>query len=394
VRVRASISTIAALAAAAAAGVAGAAAVTSGVPLARASGGARDVIVALRPAQESVAADVVGLARRVPARVRFVYSAALRGAALTVPASSLRRLAHDPAVAWVEPDRAVRADTTQVGPPWGLDRIDQASLPLDHAFHYTASGRGVTAYVIDTGVRLTHRELTGRVRSGYDAVDGGAAGDCNGHGTHVAATIAGRAHGVAKAVHVVAVRVLDCRGGGPISRVIAGIDWVIRTHAAGRPAVANLSLGGPPSRAVDTAVAHLVSDGVTTVVAAGNGDPWTGQGVDACSGSPGRVRSAVTVSATDRVDARASFADFGPCVDLFAPGVRIESAWNTSDTALRTLDGTSMAAPHVAGVAAIYLSVHPSAGPAAVASALRRAATVGAVRDARTTDARLVRDRW
>jgi subtilisin family serine protease len=273
--------------------------------------------------------------------------------------------------------------------PWGLDRTDQRRLPLSGTYRWATDGAGVDVYVVDTGIRRTSTDLRGRVRSGIDLVDGGTADDCNGHGTHVAGIIGGTRYGVAKRAHLIAVRVLDCAGAGPASRVLKGLDWVVRDHAAGVPAVANLSLGGAPSTAVDSAVRALVRDGIVVTTAAGNGDA-SGHGTDACSTSPARTGIAITVSATDRSDRRPSWANFGRCVDLFAPGVDIESDWYAGDAATQTLSGTSMAAPHVAGAAARYLSTHRSATPTAVRSYLTHAATAGAVLDARNDSARLL----
>ncbi|MFE7600337.1 S8 family peptidase [Streptomyces sp. NPDC057494] len=303
--------------------------------------------------------------------VRKTFGSALNGYTATLGATEARRLAADPAVASVEQNRIVRADATQTDAPWGLDRIDQANLPLSGTYTYPDSaGGGVTAYVIDTGVRITHAEIAGRAVNGYDAVDGDSvAQDGNGHGTHVATTIAGSTYGVAKAAKIVAVRVLDNNGSGTTAGVIAGIDWVTAHHAAGAPAVANLSLGGGASTALDNAVKNSIADGVTYAVAAGN------SGTNASSSSPARVAAALTVGATSNTDAKASWSNYGSVLDLFAPGVSITAGWNTSDTATNTISGTSMATPHVAGAAAVYLAGHTSATPAQVATALVNGAT-------------------
>ncbi|MEV8020934.1 S8 family peptidase [Streptomyces sp. NPDC086554] len=307
--------------------------------------------------------------------VNKTFKSALNGYTASLSATEARRLAADPAVASVEQNRTVRADATQTSAPWGLDRIDQTSLPLSGTYTYPdTAGSGVTAYVIDTGVRITHSEISGHAVNGYDAVDGdNTAQDGNGHGTHVATTIAGKTYGVAKKAKIVAVRVLDNNGSGTTAGVIAGIDWVTSNHAAGAPAVANMSLGGGASTSLDNAVKNSIADGVSYAVAAGN------EGVNASSSSPARVPAAITVGATSNTDAKASWSNYGSVLDIFAPGVNIKAGWNTSDTATSTISGTSMATPHVAGAAAVYLAGHTSATPSQVASALVSGATSGKV---------------
>ncbi|GAA1943994.1 hypothetical protein GCM10009837_82560 [Streptomyces durmitorensis] len=316
-----------------------------------------------------------GLISEYGGSVKKTFKSALDGYTVELSAAEARRLAADPAVATVEQNQRVKADATQTNAPWGLDRIDQTSLPLSGTYTYPdTAGSGVTAYVIDTGVRITHSEISGRAVNGYDAVDGDTtAQDGNGHGTHVATTIAGKTYGVAKKAKIVAVRVLDNNGSGTTAGVIAGIDWVTSNHAAGAPAVANMSLGGGASTSLDNAVKNSIADGVSYAVAAGN------EGVNASSSSPARVPAAITVGATSNTDAKASWSNYGSVLDIFAPGVSIKAGWNTSDTATNTISGTSMATPHVAGAAAVYLAGHSSATPAQVSSALVNGATSGKV---------------
>ncbi len=320
-----------------------------------------------------VAGKAQQLAAKAGGKVGHSYSHALRGFEITVSEKEAKKLAADPAVAFVEQNHTVTINGTQTPvPSWGLDRIDQRNRPLDNSFTYPVTGAGVRAYVIDTGIRFSHSDFGGRAVTGFDAIDGGSADDAHGHGTHVAGTVGGTSYGVAKGVTLVGVRVLNASGSGTNAQVIAGIDWVTGDHDPGELAVANMSLGGA-GNALNAAVANSIADGVAYAVAAGN------ESTDACTRTPASTPTAITVGATDSADNRASFSNFGTCLDIFAPGVSITSAWFTSDTATNTISGTSMASPHVAGAAALVLAQNPSFTPQQIRDSLFNSATNGVV---------------
>ncbi|HEX7049099.1 MAG TPA: S8 family peptidase [Longimicrobiales bacterium] len=328
----------------------------------------RYIVVFRQGMVSAAAAEAQQMVAARGGRLHFVYEHALQGFAATLPPQAVEALRRNPRVAYIEPDQEVTVVATQFDATWGLDRIDQRGLPLSDTYTFNATGAGVNAYIIDTGIRTGHVEFSGRASAVFDAF-GGNGQDCNGHGTHVAGTVGGETFGVAKDVRLFAVRVLDCGGSGPVSGVIAGVDWVTSNHDT--PAVANMSLGGGISSALDNAVANSIASGVTYAIAAGN------SAANACNSSPARVGPALTVGASTESDTRASFSNFGSCVDLFAPGQGITSAWASSNTATNTISGTSMATPHVTGVAALFLEDHPGASPGTVADAIVDGATAG-----------------
>lgn len=359
----------------------------AGEPPAHAYGASRPIagqyIVVFKDRVTQPAALAAQLAQQNGGRVLFTYTSAIKGFAAQLPEAAVNALRNNPNVEYVEQDQAVSLNEAVISPPavqsgatWGLDRIDERALTLNGSYRYEYTAAGVYAFIIDTGILSTHAEFGGRVVAGFDAVSGGSlASDCNGHGTHVAGTVGGSNYGVAKAVTLVPVRVLDCAGSGSYSGVIAGVDFVANSSL--RPAVANMSLGGGKSTTVNSAVAGAVSKGVTMVVAAGNSN------VSACNASPASEPTAITVGATTNTDARASYSNYGSCVDIFAPGSNITSAWHTGNTVLNTISGTSMASPHVAGVAAL-LAAGGVTNPEQVTSAIINQSTLGKVTSAGT----------
>jgi subtilisin family serine protease len=306
--------------------------------------------------------------------IKNVYKRVYPGFSAELTGTQVQELKANPRVESVIADQAVHSTATQTNPTWGLDRIDQRPTTGDGRYSYDTTGSGVTAYIVDTGIRVSHDQFGTRAVSGYDFVDyDDDATDCNGHGTHVSGTVGGSTYGVAKAVKLVGVRVLDCEGSGTAEGVIAAIDWV--TLNSSGPSVLNMSLGGLAYDPIDEAVASATAAGVTVVVSAGNEDD------NACDYSPARAPSAITVGATDDTDTRANFSNWGSCVDLFAPGVNVRSAWKGSDSATEYLNGTSMASPHVAGIVARYRQAHPGHSPAQVKAAVLAATTPGEVSD-------------
>lgn len=332
-------------------------------------------IVTLQPTMEA-AREAERLVTEADGGVDFVYQHALRGFAARLTPEAVERLRRDPAVSAIEPDRMVQALGVQVpAGHWGLDRIDQRALPLDQRYQFDNRAASVRVYIIDTGILMTHNEFknaTGatRARFGFNAInDGNGMTDCNGHGTHSAGIVGGLTYGVAKSARLISVRVLNCSGSGSLSQVISGIDWV--TANAVKPAVANLTLGSSLSTAFNQAVTNSINSGIVYALAAGS------SASDACQFSPGSVPGGLTVGASDMTDKKASFSNIGTCIDLFAPGVSIKSAWRTSNTATSILSGTTPATSHVAGAAAIYLQAHPTATPATVNNAVIALATTG-----------------
>jgi subtilisin family serine protease len=319
-------------------------------------------IVVLQPGAKTLASSVGGQVRR--------QLGIINGYEASMSEAQAKRLAAAPGVAYVEQNQTISLSATQNNATWGLDRIDQRNRPLSTTYTYPVTASNVTAFIIDTGIRYTHNEFGGRATPGYDAVGSGAV-DCNGHGTHVAGTVGGTTYGVAKAVRLVGVRVLNCSGSGTTAGVIAGVNWV--SNQTARPAVANMSLGGGVSSTLDNAVNTSISRGITYALAAGNST------ANACNASPARVAAAITVGATTSTDARASYSNYGSCVDIFAPGSSITSAWYTSNSATNTISGTSMASPHVAGAAALVHSRNTALTPAQVRDNLVANATANVV---------------
>lgn len=345
-------------------------------------------IVVLQTGSDLPAQAAATIAKQHGGQVLFTYNRAIRGFAVRIPEQAtsafLTAMQKNPQVSYVEEDTLMQTNTiTQSNPVWGLDRIDQHNLPLSKSFSYNKTGSAVNAYIVDTGILASHQEFNSRVQTGYSAIaDNNGTNDCNGHGTHVAGTVGGSTYGIAKNVGLVPVRVLDCAGSGAMSGVIAGLDWIIQNGR--KPAVVNMSLGGSAYSTLDTAIDNLFNNGYVPVVAAGNSN------TDACTSSPARAGKAITVAATDSTDTRASYSNYGSCVDLFAPGSQITSAWIGSNSSAATASGTSMASPHVAGVVATMLENNSTATPQSITDQLLNQSTVNLIQNPMSSPNRLL----
>lgn len=345
-------------------------------------------IVVLQAGSDLPAQAAAAIAKQHGGQVLFTYNRAIRGFAVRIPEQAtsafLTAMQKNPQVSYVEEDTLMQTNTiTQSNPVWGLDRIDQHNLPLSKSFSYNKTGSAVNAYIVDTGILASHQEFNGRVQTGYSAIaDNNGTNDCNGHGTHVAGTVGGSTYGIAKNVGLVPVRVLDCAGSGAMSGVIAGLDWIIQNGR--KPAVVNMSLGGSAYSTLDTAIDNLFNNGYVPVVAAGNSN------TDACTSSPARAGKAITVAATDSTDTRASYSNYGSCVDLFAPGSQITSAWIGSNSSAATASGTSMASPHVAGVVATMLENNSTATPQSITDQLLNQSTINLIQNPMSSPNRLL----